>query len=467
MGIPARDRPAPRLLRIAGGLALVGLGVLFGRLLPAEGPDLGAGAAPGREPRARAAEAAPAPGRWRPVAAHAHPRTADAGEAPDARAEIERLEAIGYAGAHAATRDGRGVTLHDRGRAQPGLNLWNSGHEQAAWLMDMDGRVRHAWRFDIAPLLTPAQRARSGSAGAGAGAAADAAAKWRRVQVLPDGDLLAVYEGLGLLRLDRDSRLRWFHAGGEHHDVSVDPESGEIWALAREAHMVWSVDPLHATLEDFVLRLDADGRELWRLSVLDALRDSPWAPLLGHAPAWGDITHVNTIERLDGRQAARAPAFAAGNLLVSIRELDAVAVIDPRAGRVTWALAGLWDGQHQPTLLDDGHLLVFDNRGAAGWSRVIELDPLTQEVAWHYDGGPDNGFRSDECGSVQRLANGNTLVTETDSGRAFELTRGGEIVWEFVNPHRAGPDDGWIAALYEVVRLPADFGRGWLGGGDG
>ena len=34
---------------------------------------------------------------------------------------------------------------------------------------------------------------------------------------------------------------------------------------------------------------------------------------------------------------------------------------------------------------------------------------------------------------AQRLPNGNTLITESDAGRVFEVTEGGDIVWEFVN----------------------------------
>ena len=36
---------------------------------------------------------------------------------------------------------------------------------------------------------------------------------------------------------------------------------------------------------------------------------------------------------------------------------------------------------------------------------------------------------------MQRLANGNTLITESVNGRAFEVTADGRIVWEFLAPH--------------------------------
>ena len=72
-----------------------------------------------------------------------------------------------------------------------------------------------------------------------------------------------------------------------------------------------------------------------------------------------------------------------------------------------------------------------------------------------------NGFHTQTCGTIQRLPNGNTLISESDSGRAFEVDSDGRIVWEFYNPARAGKDDAVIATLFEVVRMPPDFPIGW------
>jgi hypothetical protein len=114
----------------------------------------------------------------------------------------------------------------------------------------------------------------------------------------------------------------------------------------------------------------------------------------------------------------------------------------------------MWSGQHQPTVLDNGHMLVFDNWAGERRSRVLEFDPATQDVAWVYP-EPGRGLLwSETCGSNQRLPNGTTLITESDNGRAIEVTRDGTIVWEYVNPYRAGSDDELIATLLEVVRLP-------------
>ena len=76
---------------------------------------------------------------------------------------------------------------------------------------------------------------------------------------------------------------------------------------------------------------------------------------------------------------------------------------------------------------------------------------------------PADPFYSKTCGTAYRLANGNTLINESDGGRAFELAPPGSdeaIVWEFYNPHRGGRAQELIACLYDLQRVPADLA--WL-----
>ena len=91
----------------------------------------------------------------------------------------------------------------------------------------------------------------------------------------------------------------------------------------------------------------------------------------------------------------------------------------------------------------------------------MKIDSLTQP--WSFEHKKDKPFFSLTCGAVQRLPNGNTLITESDAGRAFETTTDGEIVWEFYNPHAAGEEGEYVATLFELVRLPKSFPTDWLG----
>jgi hypothetical protein len=88
---------------------------------------------------------------------------------------------------------------------------------------------------------------------------------------------------------------------------------------------------------------------------------------------------------------------------------------------------------------------------------VLEIEPVSGETVWQYGGTPEADLFTKTLGSSQRLPNGNTLITESQNGRALEVTADGRIVWEFYNPHRAGEKNELVAALFELVRLPPDF----------
>lgn len=389
---------------------------------------------------------APAAGRWR-----LSRQRAGGALTVEQRREMERLESIGYLTGSAPAGTRSGVTIHDEARAEAGLNLVVSGHGPWAGLMEMDGRLVHEWSFAFGEAW-PGRQIPGDSNGD---------EYWRRVALLEDGGIVAIHEGLGMVRLDRDSRLVWATAGGYHHDVCRTPDGG-FCVLDRDAKLLPRVSRKNPVLEDFVTYLDADGNVLRRFSLLEAFERSPYASVLSRMSRSGDIFHTNTLEVLDGSLAGRSEAFRAGNLLVSVLMLDTIAVVDPDTETVVWALSGMWRLQHQPTVLPGGRMLVFDNKAGPGVSRVIEFDPFSQAVAWSYRGTPEAPFHSETCGSNQRLPGGNTLITESDNGRAFEVAADGTIVWEYVNPNRSGPDGEYVATLFEIVRLVSDARPDWL-----
>lgn len=349
-----------------------------------------------------------------------------------------------------------GVTMYDREACYPGLNLLVSGHGPAALLVDMDGRVLHRWTCDFASVWPDAAAAWKNRD----------AQFWRTAHVFPNGDLLAIYDGLGMIKLDRESNLVWSYPGPCYHDLFVT-EEGFIYALEQEAAIVPRLYERRPVLVNFISVLNPQGELLRRVPILEAFENSPYAPLLQRTFPAGDIFHTNTIEVLDGRLAHVSSAFRAGNVLVCVRNIETVAIVDMEFEKVVWAMTGRFSRQNQLTVLDNGHLLVFNNEdegpGATErCSSVVEFDPFTQETLWSYRGSAETSLYSETCGSCQRLPNGNTLVTESDNGRALEVSRDGTIVWEFVSPYRAGGEGELIATLLEAVRLPLSFGSDWV-----
>jgi len=374
------------------------------------------------------------------------------------REELRRLEAIGYLSGYRAAPQRKGITVLDRQRAYNGLNLYNSAHAPEAALIDMEGNELHRWRYEAKrswPDLEPVPGDHRHEF-------------FRRVYAYENGDLLAIFEGIGLVKIDKDSNLIWDYDGHPHHDMFVT-EDGLIYVLTRRLIFYDEKgEERRFYLEDFIVILDGQGKEVKKVSILKGLYNSPYVPGLiaalkaeNYAKTKGDIFHTNTVELLDGRLEGLSKAFSKGNVLISIRHLDLIGVVDMNAQTMVWGLSGMWSRQHQPTVLKSGNMLVFDNEGLGDYSRVLEFDPLTQEVFWEYRGDPKTPFSSEALGSVDRMPNGNTLITESGGGRAFEVTPEKQIVWEFLNPHRSGPNNELIATLLEVQRLEPDFPHQW------
>ena len=331
--------------------------------------------------------------------------------------------------------DGRrsGVLHHEPSVAAPGWNLYSPRYRSEAYLLDNDGRIAHRWRLESGP--------------------------WQHVEPLPEGGLLALVKFDELLRLDAASRVVWRVRGRFHHNASVDAV-GRIHVLVQRPELRPELHPEVPVLVDRVEVFSPEGERLGRLSLLDLVAGSPYASRLpavasAEVPVESpgiDLLHANWIEVLDGRLGHRSPLFAAGNYLLSLRTPSLVLIADPVAHEVLWA----WGGppeltfQHHPTLTDDGRILIFDN--GLERSRVIEVDPLTDRVVWRYQ-APD--LFSATRGAVQRLPNGNTLITESDRGYAFEVTPDGERVWTFASP--AFTEAGERMAVWKVARLaPGD-----------
>jgi Arylsulfotransferase (ASST) len=290
----------------------------------------------------------------------------------------------------------------------------------------------------------------------------------RQAQLLPDGDLVAVYErpnqtpyGWGMARFDPEGRLQWAAIEHLHHDFDVGPDV-RTYALGHEIR----TEPREGLaaveapfFDEFLVTLSADGEVLERISIFDAFARSPYRNALLELAELddpkGDYLHPNAVELVDDRVAARVPGWRAGQILVSLLEMDGLALIDPEAQEVVWFMRGAWHEQHDPDLLPDGHILLFDNQGdlAAGMhSRILEIDPVSGSIVWQFASTDDESFYSKALGSQQALDNGNILITESLRGRIFEITRSGRVVWEYLNPAEL---NGFHAYVLEAQRLPA------------
>jgi hypothetical protein len=161
-------------------------------------------------------------------------------------------------------------------------------------------------------------------------------------------------------------------------------------------------------------------------------------------PEGPDILHGNTVTTL---VAGAHQPFAAGQWLVSLREIDTLAVVDPASGRTVWAQRGPWRRQHEPTLLPGGRLPALRQ----SWRRRQQPGAGARARQRRGDLAAP---RSRLAGSGRRPAAAQRQHPDhrVERGRALELAGDDEIVWEYVSPHRAGEHRELVATLFEVER---------------
>lgn len=262
-------------------------------------------------------------------------------------------------------------------------------------------------------------------------------------------------------------------------------------------------------LDDTIIEVDWDGKIIWEWICSDHFDEMGFSEeaknamyrnpnMLHTGVVTGDWTHMNSMSTLGPNKwhDADDECFHPDNIIWDGRQTNIIAIIDRKTGNIVWQLGpdftateslrkiGQIIGQHHAHLIPrglpgEGNILVFDNGGNAGYgspnpgsptglnnarrdsSRVLEIDPTTLEIAWQFPPrreGPSFGYGglySSFVSSAQRLPNGNTMITEGQDGRIFEVTPEGEITWEYLSPYTGRMLK--INLVYRAYRAPYEW----------
>lgn len=308
----------------------------------------------------------------------------------------------------------------------PGFTVFTPVNEKAAYLIDNRGQVVLRWQL--------AQLPASGG------------------RLLPNGNLLILLqdpqspcfgiEGSGgfLQEIDADSKVVWEYADPYLHHEAIRLVNGNFMAMRWEAMdeslsaRVKDGQPVAGPMyEDCLVEINRQKQVVWDWKTSD--RISPEE--IYHCPVCPRDTwlHMNSVYEMKNE-----------NLLISYPKANTIAIIDKRNKSIIWQ----WDSkgeishQHSPIELDNGNIMVFDNgmhpfKYSTDFSRVIELNPVSQKVVWMYMGDSDGRlavyFDSPVYSNVQKLVNENMIVTDGLYGTIMELAPNGELIWEYVNPY--------------------------------
>ena len=345
----------------------------------------------------------------------------------------------------------KGLVFYDAWRAYNGVTLLTPLDGTGAWLIDMQGRYINYWEMGYAPSCYG--------------------------ELLPNGNLLyggkveegslTDLEGAGgvVLEVDWDGKVIWEYKDPYLHHPFHRLRNGNTLVLkwveipGTIAAKVKGGDP--GTERDGVMWGDAiqelspDGKVVWEWITHMHLEPEmePTCPICPRS-TW---PHTNACVELPD-----------GNILASFMKLNTVAIIDKKTGNIKWRWGpGELAHQHAPTMLDNGNILVFDNGyhpygNDYGFSRVVEVNLDSGQIVWSYVSKDDTPifFYSATMSNCQRLPNGNTFICEGTTGRLFEVSPRGDLVWEFVNNlprYEPAPAKAKPCMVYAAFRYGLDY----------
>lgn len=359
-----------------------------------------------------------------------------------------------------------GVLKYDKAKAYNGYTLISpTVKSKITYLIDMEGNVVHEWHCQYTAGLY--------------------------AELLPNGHLLrggvipqknVGFGGVGgiVQELDWDGNVVWEYKMADqdhlqHHTFHRMPNGNTLilgWERkTKQEALAKGRDPKTIPTKpveckgvehndfwvDFVREVDKDGKTVWEWHAWDHLGKGPKnldinftlpRPMGSVYPNF-DWTHFNTVDYLPGTD----------QILVNSRNFSEFYLIDHKTGAIEyrWGNPAAYGagkspswyddgdqqvfGEHCVTPLENGHMLIFDNgseRPEGNRSRAVEMDPKTGKVVWEYGSMDVNSFFSFRQGGVQKLPNGDVLVTSTHHGHIFEVTPDKRIVWDYVNPVAAG-----------------------------
>lgn len=296
------------------------------------------------------------------------------------------------------------------------------------FLIDMEGSVVNTWQMPCPP--------------------------GRHAVILPNGNLgyngrhpdspniytlWALWHGGAFLEATPEGKIVWEYTDlTHHHDAqwlnngnilygAVEPMPYDVARRVIGGHTK-NVNQNETMYGDIVKEVDRAGNVVWSWRSWENLNidDFPIHPDF-------ERTHWPYI---NGVWLARGDI-----VLMSLRVTSGVIGVSKTSGEVVLHINKEFvSHQHSPMELDNGNILVFDNgnfrdQEAIPYSRVIEFNPERGEIEWEYIDEVSPAFFSAYQGAAQRLSNGNTHITDSVSGRLFEVTKSGEVVWEYIVPY--------------------------------
>jgi outer membrane protein assembly factor BamB len=401
---------------------------------------------------------------------------------------------VAFLSAYEAIVGPTGVLLYDKENSYGGYTLVAPMGSRTTYLIDIEGYVVHKWEAQYTPgsyamLLENGNLLRGGTL---QGAPAQFGGAGGIVQEI-DWDGKVVWE----YKLMNDKQV-------QHHCFARMPNGNTLmlaWERIGNAYFIdKGRDPKKVPVTgpgftgkfqndfwvDFVREVNPAGETVWEWHVWDHIGTGPYQfdinytlrDTMGGSSGIYDWTHFNAVEYIPEND----------QVLLNSRNFSEFYIIDHKTGAMVyrWGNPSAYGqgeapsflnngdqkmfGNHNATYLGRNRFLIFDNgseRPEGNRSAVIEVDARTGNIEWEYTAPTSNSFYTARQGGAQRLSNGNTFITSSNSGHLFEVTQDKKVVWDFVSPV-SGQDQtacflGGGGAAFNMIHRAYRYGADYAG----
>jgi len=239
-------------------------------------------------------------------------------------------------------------------------------------------------------------------------------------QLLASNNVLYTVSEKGVYEVDRSGKIVWSYLTSKiDHDAQRLPNGDTIFVFG-----------MNDQKDDAqVVEVNINGEVVWSWYAKDYFDKVPYADIFD--VGW---THTNAVIRLSN-----------GNTLISLRNFDMVAEVNPQGAVVRNIGEGILIQVHGPEILPNGNIVAaLPNQQSL---RTIEIDPKSGVVVWQFNWEGDAGARD-----ANRLPNGNTLVVGLT--KILEVTNEGEIAWQLSLTANIGQDKR-LQGFYKADRISA------------
>ena len=229
-----------------------------------------------------------------------------------------------------------------------------------------------------------------------------------------------------LLSLSKDNRINWFDSSLIFHHSTEQENDSTIWvpSIAKEPKYY----NINVFRHDAICAIDPrNGKIRFIKSVVDILVENGYDDML-KLGFEKDVIHLNDIQPA----LFRSKYWEKGDLLLSMRNRNTVALYRPTTNKIIWLKTGPWIAQHDCDFIDEKTIMVFGNDIVRqkndtlinGHNDIYFYDFEKDKILKPYTKVMKQArIKTRSEGRCDLLPNGDLFIDETNHGKLYIINK--------------------------------------------